>query len=174
MTTFEITQLFAGFIGSLCFGILFNIRGKRLAAAAFGGLLSWSLFLAASRLIPNEPIDYFIVAAVVSLYSEIMARILKTPATPIATTSLIPLIPGGSLYYTMTSALESDFNDFLGKAVSTLKLAGALALGIILVTTLSQVLFKRIMRRNGNPSLEGSPSGVISSPGSYHTESGNP
>ena len=147
MTTFEITQLFAGFIGSLCFGILFNIRGKRLAAAAFGGLLSWSLFLAASRLIPNEPIDYFIVAAVVSLYSEIMARILKTPATPIATTSLIPLIPGGSLYYTMTSALESDFNDFLGKAVSTLKLAGALALGIIIVTTVSQALFRRRKKR---------------------------
>ena len=143
MTAFEMIQLFAGFIGSLCFGILFNIRGKRLAAASFGGLL-----LMASRLIPNEPIDYFIVAAAVSLYSEIMARILKTPATPITTTSLIPLIPGGSLYYTMTSALESDFNDFLGKAVSTLKLAGALALGIILVTTLSQILFKRIAKRN--------------------------
>ena len=148
MTAFEMIQLFAGFIGSLCFGILFNIRGKRLAAASFGGLLSWGLFLMASRLIPNEPIDYFIVAAAVSLYSEIMARILKTPATPITTTSLIPLIPGGSLYYTMTSALESDFNDFLGKAVSTLELAGALALGIILVTTLSQILFKHIAKRN--------------------------
>ena len=148
MTAFEMIQLFAGFIGSLCFGILFNIRGKRLAAASFGGLLSLGLFLMASRLIPNEPIDYFIVAVAVSLYSEIMARILKTPATPITTTSLIPLIPGGSLYYTMTSALESDFNDFLGKAVSTLKLAGALALGIILVTTLSQILFKHIAKRN--------------------------
>lgn len=150
MTAFEITQLLAGFIGTLGFGILFNIRGKRLAAVAFGGLLSWGLFIAASHLIPNEPIDYFIVAAVVSLYSEIMARILKTPATPIATTSLIPLIPGGSLYYTMTSALESDFNAFLGKAVSTLQLAGALALGIILVTTLSQLLFKHIKKKTND------------------------
>lgn len=147
MTTFEITQLLAGFIGTLGFGILFNIRGRRLAAVAFGGFLSWGLFIAANHLIPNEPIDYFIVAAAVSLYSEIMARILKTPATPIATTSLIPLIPGGSLYYTMTSALESDFNDFLGKAVSTLKLAGALALGIIIVTTVSQALFRRRKKR---------------------------
>lgn len=153
MTVFEITQLLAGFIGTLCFGILFNFKGKRLAAAALGGLLSWGLFLGISRFIPNEPIDYFLVAASASLYAEIMARILKTPATPIATISLIPLIPGGSLYYTMTSALESDFNDFLGKAVSTLKLAGALALGIILVTTASQVLFKHIKRRNrGQPS----------------------
>lgn len=139
----EIIQLSAAFIGSLCFGVLFNLRGKRLPASAFGGLLSWGLFLLLSNVISNEPINYFIVAAVTSLYSEIMARVLKTPAAPIVTTSLVPLIPGGSLYYTMSYAFESDFEKFLEKAVSTLKLASALALGIITVTALSHILFKK-------------------------------
>lgn len=147
MTSSELIQIAAGLIGSLCFGILFNMRGKRLIAAAVGGLLSWGLFVVLSHFILNEPINYFIVAAVVSLYSEIMARILKTPAAPIVTTSLIPLIPGGSLYYTMASAFESDFTMFLEKAVSTLKLACALALGIIVVTTISQFLFRRVKQR---------------------------
>lgn len=147
MTSSELIQIAAGLIGSLCFGILFNMRGKRLIAAAVGGLLSWGLFVVLSHFILNEPINYFIVAAVVSLYSEIMARILKTPAAPIVTTSLIPLIPGGSLYYTMASAFESDFTMFLEKAVSTLKLACALALGIIVVTTISQFLFRRVRQR---------------------------
>lgn len=141
MTVF--IQLSAGLIGSLCFGVLFNLRGKRLPAAALGGLLSWGLFLILSRIISNEPINYFIVAAAASLYAEIMARILKTPAAPIVTTSLVPLIPGGSLYYTMSYAFESDFGKFLEKAVSTLKLASALALGIITVTALSHILFKQ-------------------------------
>ncbi len=139
----EIIQLSAGLIGSLCFGILFNMRGKRLIAAAVGGLMSWGLFLILSHFVSNEPINYFIVASVVSLYSEVMARILKTPASPIVTTSLIPLIPGGSLYYTMACAFESNFTLFLDKAVSTLKLASALALGIIVVTALSQLLFRQ-------------------------------
>lgn len=147
MTSSELIQIAAGLIGSLCFGILFNMRGKRLIAAAVGGLLSWGLFVILSHFILNEPINYFIVAAVVSLYSEIMARILKTPAAPIVTTSLIPLIPGGSLYYTMSSAFESNFTMFLEKAVSTLKLACALALGIIVVTAISQFLFKRVKQR---------------------------
>ena len=147
MTSSELIQIAAGLIGSLCFGILFNMRGKRLIAAAVGGLLSWGLFVVLSHFILNEPINYFIVAAVVSLYSEIMARILKTPAAPIVTTSLIPLIPGGSLYYTMSSAFESNFTMFLEKAVSTLKLACALALGIIVVTAISQFLFRRVKQR---------------------------
>ncbi|MBQ8786577.1 MAG: threonine/serine exporter family protein [Oscillospiraceae bacterium] len=147
MTSSELIQIATGLIGSLCFGILFNMRGKRLIASAVGGLLSWGLFVVLSHFILNEPINYFIVAAVVSLYSEIMARILKTPAAPIVTTSLIPLIPGGSLYYTMSSAFESNFTMFLEKAVSTLKLACALALGIIVVTAISQFLFKRVKQR---------------------------
>lgn len=77
MTSSELIQISTGLIGSLCFGILFNMRGKRLIAAAVGGLLSWGLFVVLSHFILNEPINYFIVAAVVSLYSEIMARILK-------------------------------------------------------------------------------------------------
>ena len=147
MTSSELIQIAAGLIGSLCFGILFNMRGKRLIATAVGGLLSWGLFVVLSNFVSSEPINYFIVAAVVSLYSEIMARILKTPAAPVVTTSLIPLIPGGSLYYTMSSAFESNFTMFLEKAVSTLKLACALALGIIVVTAISQFLFKRVKQR---------------------------
>lgn len=147
MTSSELIQIATGLIGSLCFGILFNMRGKRLIAAAVGGLLSWGLFVVLSHFISNEPINYFIVAAVVSLYSEIMARALKTPAAPVVTTSLIPLIPGGSLYYTMASAFESNFTMFLEKAVSTLELACALALGIIVVTAISQFLFRSVKQK---------------------------
>jgi len=142
MTYFEVIQLIAGFIGSLGFGILFNLRGKRLFAGAFGGLISWALFLFIGHFISSEATNYFIVAASMAFYSELMARILKTPASPIVTISLIPLIPGGSLYYTMSSVFESNFNHFFEKAIVTLKLACALALGIIVVSATVKVLFK--------------------------------
>ena len=131
--TAEIIQIITGFIGSLCFGVLFNLKGKRLAAGALGGLLSWGLFVLFSQFIPSEPINYFLVAATVSVYAEVLAKVLKTPATPLITTSLIPLIPGGSLYYTVASAFDSSFGVFSEKAFYTLKLAAALALGMIVV-----------------------------------------
>ena len=136
MTITEIIQLCASFVGSLCFGILFNIREKKLLAVAVGGLLSCAIYLFLSEFIPNEAINYFIVAMVVSVFSEIMARVLKTPATPITITALIPLIPGSALYYTMAYAFQSDFAKFVEKAIATLSLAAALALGIIIVTAL--------------------------------------
>ena len=147
MTQIEIIQVLAAFVGSIGFAILFNIRGKRLITAGIGGLLSWFFFVLLSKYISNEPIVYFIIASVISTYAEIMARILKTPTTTFITTSLIPLIPGGSLYDTMVLAFQGNFNTFLPKAIYTLKLAAALALGIIVSTTLTRV-FNKIYNKN--------------------------
>ncbi len=143
MTGREIIQVIVVLIGSFCFGTLFNFRGRKLLACALGGILSWGLYLVLGHWIVSEPLNYFIVSLVISVYAEVIARLLKTPATPVVTTSLIPLIPGGSLYYTMAYAFESDFERFLEKAVSTLQLASALALGIILISALSRLVFRR-------------------------------
>lgn len=143
MNNTEIIQITASFIGSLFFGILFNMRGKKLITAAFGGLISWCLFICLSNKITNEPIVYFLVSVIISSYSEIIARLLRTPATSVVTTALIPLIPGGSLYYTMSYAFESDFNNFVQKAGYTLQLASALALGIVFVTAIFRILSSR-------------------------------
>lgn len=134
MTHAEIIQIITGFIGSLGFAVLFNVRGKKMAFAALGGLLSWALFVLLGFVIANEPVRYFIVAASVSLYAEVMARVLHTPTTTFIMTALIPLIPGGSLYYTMAYALESDLTRFMDKGIYTLELALALALGVIIAS----------------------------------------
>ncbi len=143
----EAVQLITGSIGSFCFCMLFNLKGWRLAVSAFGGLCSWALFLLLETMIESQPVNYFIVASVISLYAEIMARILKTPSTPIITAALVPLIPGSSLYYTMAYAFENDWNHFWEKAVYTLKLSSALAIGIICVTASIQLLFRIIANK---------------------------
>lgn len=147
MTQNDILQILSGCVGSLGFGVLFNIRGMRLFAAAMGGLLSWTLFVLLDNFIVSEPVNYIIVSMLTSMYAEVMARVLKTPTTTFITTSLVPLIPGGSLYYTMAYAFESDLTKFLDKAISTLELAAALAMGIILSTTLTTIFFKILQKR---------------------------
>lgn len=148
MTNNEILQVITGFIGSMGFAVLYNIRGKRLIFAGLGGFLSWGLFVILNKIIPNEAVNYFLVAFVISVYAEIMARILKTPTTTFITTSLIPLIPGSSLYYTMAYAFESDFERFLQKGAYTLQLSSALALGIIVATTLTKLINNLLNTKN--------------------------
>ena len=143
----EILQVITGAIGTVGFGILFNIRGKRLVAAAIGGLLSWSMFLLLRLVISSEPVCYFLVAVVISLYAEILAIRMRTPTTTFITTSLLPLIPGGGLYYTMAYAFSDDGTKFAQRGIETLLLASALALGIIVVATFSKSMRKIQKRR---------------------------
>ena len=142
MTMTQFIQILAGGVGSMGFAFLFNIRGKRLLVATCGGLLSWFLFVILSYIIQTEAISYFIVSLLISLFAEVMARVMKTPTTTFITTALVPLIPGGSLYYTMAYAFQQNGESFVKKGVSTLALAAALALGIIIATTLTKLILK--------------------------------
>ena len=132
-------QIFTGFLGSLGFSILFNIRGRKLWVASLGGLISWTIFLLLEPVFQGEASRYFFAAAAVTVYSEVFARVLKTPTTTFLVSSIVPLIPGGSLYYTMNYALNEQWNLFVQKAFSTLELALALAVGIIAITTLTRM-----------------------------------
>ena len=131
-----IIQVLAALIGTLAFGLIFNIRGKKLLVGALGGMLAWALFLLLGLWIPSEVARYFLVSVAIAGYAEIFARVLKTPTTTFVMVSLISLIPGSGLYYTVASALNGDLPQFLEKALHTLALAAALSLGIVVVSAL--------------------------------------
>ena len=136
-------QVITGCLGAAGFALLYNIRGKRFIFAVLGGLFAIMFYLVFGLFIENEILNYFICAALVSFYAEIMARVLKTPTTTFIITSLIPLIPGSSLYYTMTNAFSGDMGSFIDKGLYTLGLAGALAAGIIVVVSTTKVIMKK-------------------------------
>ena len=135
----DLIQIFTGFLGSLGFSVLFNIRGRKLWVASLGGLISWTIFLLLEPVFQGDASRYFFAAAAVTVYSEFFARVLKTPTTTFLVSSIVPLIPGGSLYYTMNYALNEQWDLFVQKAFSTLELALALAVGIIAITTLTRM-----------------------------------
>ena len=138
----SLIQILAATIGSFGFAILFNVRGNKLIAVTIGGCLSWTSFLLLNIFIESEPICYFIVALEVSLYAEIMARFLKSPATIFIAPSLIPLVPGASLYYTIASAFDKNTDLFVQKGLSTLALAASLAIGIIVSAVVMKLITK--------------------------------
>jgi len=136
----EWIQLLAAFLGSMAFAILFHIRGIKLLAAAFGGGLSWGLFLLLNRVVEKEAICYFIVAVLISFYAEIMARCLKAPVTVFVSPCLIPLVPGASLYYAMSYALGGGFAQGFERAIHTLALGSALAVGVIVSAVIMKLI----------------------------------
>ncbi len=136
----NIVEVVTAIIGSIGFGMIYNIKDKNLLAVGVGGGIAWGLYLLLYTATQNETLSYFIVSVSVSLYAEIMARVLKAPTTVFLTPSLIPLVPGASLYYSMRFMVGGDLQLFSNKAFSTLQLAAALALGVIV----SSVIMKFI------------------------------
>ena len=146
----SVLQILMGGLGTLGFNILFHIRGKKLVLATLGGVISWTVFLLFEPLLPSETFRYFLAAATITVYGEVLARLMKTPTTTFLVPSIIPLIPGSALYYTMNFALNKQWEQFLQQAFYTLKLAIALAVGIIAVTTLVRlisVLLRKLKKR---------------------------
>ncbi|MGN0025791.1 MAG: threonine/serine exporter family protein, partial [Clostridium sp.] len=137
-----IIQSIFAFFSSLGFGILFNIKGKKLFYAGIGGGLSWFISMYCESLGFNTTSSFFITSIIFSIYSEIMARILKTPVTTLIICALIPLVPGGGMYYTMYEAINGNIMESIELGINTMASAGSLALGIIFISTLTRILMR--------------------------------
>ena len=129
-------------LGSLSFAMFFGVRSRKLWFSLLGGALNWGLYLLAMKKIGlPATMAYALGAAAGTLYAEILARIVKTPVTVFVITSVIPMVPGGSLYSTMLGLLQGDKATFVDRGLYTLSAAGAMALGIFAATMLFRLLF---------------------------------
>ncbi len=129
-------------LGSLSFAMFFGVRSRKLWFSLLGGALNWGLYLLAMKKMGlPETLAYALGAAAGTLYAEILARIVKTPVTVFVITSVIPMVPGGPLYYTMLGLLQGDKATFVDRGLYTLSAAGAMALGIFAATMLFRLLF---------------------------------
>ncbi len=128
-----IIQLITGMLGSLGFALLFGLKKRYLVSAAFGGLLNWGLYLVGMHFWGAIFFAGLLASAASALYSEIMARIMKAPATLFFITSVIPLIPGRALYYTCSSAVLQDWRLTKSYATITLQYALAIAAGACII-----------------------------------------
>ena len=137
---------FVSFIITFGFGILFNIKGKKLLFAALGGGLSWYCYSLPLSLGLSEVSSLFISALVFSTYSEVLARIFKTPVTSFVICALFPLVPGSGMYYTMLATINGDLQNAVHLGINTLANAGTLALGVIFISTITSLIFR--VKRN--------------------------
>lgn len=141
----EIIQVICAVIGSLGFSFIFHLKRDKLLVASVGGGLTWLFYLLVVHRVNGEFAAYFLATVFATFYAELMARVKKAPATIFVITALIPLIPGGSLYYTMEYLMQKDMGMMRSKAAETAMLALAIAMGITIVIMLLD-LFSLVTR----------------------------
>ena len=142
MTTVLI-QLLTAFLGALGFAILFGVLRRCLLIAAAGGMLTWGLYLAMDAWLHVEFLSCLAAAIFAVLFSELLARRLKLPATMFIAPAIIPLVPGGTLYYAMSFAVHGELEQARSYGMRALLSALAIAGGISLVTVLRELRTRR-------------------------------
>ena len=135
-----VIQCFASFVGCIGFAILFNVHSMGIWLCAVGGLATWAVYLLAFELGAGVIGANFWAALFASAYSETMARIRKYPAISYLVVSVFPLLPGAGIYYTVAYALEGHMTEAVQKGLQTLSIAGVMAVGILLVSTVVRLL----------------------------------
>ena len=141
-------QVIYAFIVSLGFGVLFNVRDRNLFFAALGGAVGWFFYSLTLNLSGSNVLAMLIASISISVYAEIFSRVLKNPVTLFLVCSLIPLVPGSGMYYTVFEAVKGNVDKSLNYGIETISLAGVIAVGIILVSTLSRLMQKLKIRKN--------------------------
>lgn len=138
----ELIQILMAFLGTIGFAIFFNIRKIRLLLVGIGGAVIWTVFLVVNHVTEQEMIALFAASVLASVFAEILARVVKSPATVLLVPMVIALIPGGNLYYTMFYMVQGHTILFQSYLKLVLQEAASIALGIMIVMSAMQVIQK--------------------------------
>lgn len=132
----ELLQIAMAGIGTLGFSIYFRVRERNVIASTAAGVLGWAIYLIIFHFTNQLFLANFIASFLVYIYSEIMARVLKTPSNIFLIPGIIPLLPGGTLYYTMYSIVKGNTDVMIEQGIKTAVITFGIAAGIVVGTVL--------------------------------------
>ena len=133
--------MIAGIMASIGFGITFNVKKNKLPFILVGGIIVCAIYILCDTYLPFGVTPFFPVLFAVAAgatYSEILARIVKAPAITLMLPSIIALVPGAGLFFTMHKLIGmSSLQPYLS---NTLLSSLGIAVGIVISQLIAIIL----------------------------------
>lgn len=130
-------QLLAAAAGACGFSLLFRVRRlNRILICSASGASVWAIYLLITLAGASMLLGNFLAAFAGTVLAEILARKLKSPATSFIAPAVIPLIPGGSLFYSMEHFVQGNRAAGGAQLMQTAAIAGVIAAGIYAASAL--------------------------------------
>lgn len=117
-------------------GVLYRIPRQLLGYASATGVVGWLVMYGVVLNGVNSIMANFLGSMAVGLLAELLARILKKPATIFIVPGFIPLVPGREAYTAMRFMVEGRYDEGVAMGMLTLLTGGAIAFGIFVSSTL--------------------------------------
>ena len=141
-----VIQLVAAFVGTVGFSALFGAPRRYYLYCGLAGMAGWAVYLlvAAGHSVVGAA---FFAALAVATISHIMAKICRCPVTVFLICGIIPLVPGGGIFWTAYYIVTEQLRMAAATGFVALKVTIAIAGGIILASGIINKLF--IRKKNG-------------------------
>ena len=136
------SQIIASIIGSIGFSIVFGIRRAYMLPIAVNAGLSWAVYLLVNGFAGDFAAN-MVSAMFCSLVAALMARRLRVPTVVLQMPATVPMVPGGSLYYTIYHVFAGNMPTAKSYFFFTARAVFGMAIGFAVVS----VLFKTIDAR---------------------------
>ncbi len=124
-TSIWYVQMMAAFLGTLGFSALFGAPRKYYVICGLVGMIGWATYIFSDSI--------WFASMVVAIVSHLVAVMMRCPVTVPLICGIIPLVPGGglfwSLYYLLGNHLRLAFDSGVIAVKATIAIAGGIILG---------------------------------------------
>ena len=143
-------QLVAAFVGTVGFSVLFGAPRRFYLYCGLAGMAGWAVYLivAAGHSVVGAA---FFAALTVAAISHVMARLCRCPVTVFLICGIIPLVPGGGIFWTAYYIVTEQLRMAAATGFVALKVTIAIAGGIILASgIINKCHLNSLMRKSNN------------------------
>ena len=141
-----VIQLVAAFVGTVGFSALFGAPRRYYLYCGLAGMAGWAVYLLVAMGHSVVGAAFF-AALAVAVISHAMAKMCRCPVTVFLICGIIPLVPGGGIFWTAYYIVTEQLRMAAATGFVALKVTIAIAGGIILASGIINKLF--IRKKNG-------------------------
>ena len=138
------------FLATVAFSIMFNTPKKELLYCGIVGAIGWFFYALCMKIGLSSAFSNFWGTVFIAYFSRLFAIIRKNPISVFLISGIITLVPGAGIYNTVFNIIMSDNKMASFYGVETVKIACAIAFGIIVILALPQFMFTFKINKKSN------------------------
>ncbi|CAI6081578.1 threonine/serine exporter family protein [Cohnella sp. JJ-181] len=134
-----LSQSIASFVGTACFGVIFQIPKRSLVHCGLAGMVGWIVYYGLIKADADPIAATWASAVLIGLIAHYLAIRFKVPVTVFSVSGIIPLVPGGMAYDAMLNVVQNDYPTAMQLGAKAFMLSGAIAVGLVFSEVINQV-----------------------------------
>lgn len=137
-----IAQAATSFVGTACFGVIFQIPRRSLLQCGLTGMIGWLVYYGLIGADADTIAATWASAVLIGLIAHYQAVRFKVPVTVFSVSGIIPLVPGGMAYDAMLNVVQNDYQAAVQLGAKAFMVSGAIAVGLVFSEVVNQLVKK--------------------------------